>query len=307
MSGFHRVLLRALLVAALLLPADLPSQADETAPAAIAEVEPSALHHLLKLTDQVYVGGQPHGEAGFAALQKLGVKIVVSVDGAQPQVKLAHKYGLRYVHIPIGYDGVAPQAQLALARLALEKEPMYVHCHHGEHRGPAAAAIVCMAGQQATHQEAVGMLQRAGTSRKYSGLWRDIRQYERPGPNARLPELVEVARVGSYAAAMAQIDRAFDNLKLIQAAGWKTPAEHPDVSPAQQAVLLEEGYREAIRSQQEDPRPGAKEPFAAWLRTAHQESAQLAAALEAFDSKRAEATFQAVKTSCTRCHAEYRD
>src|SRR3712207_3553770 len=64
------------------------------------------LHNFLPVSSQVYCGGEPEGEEGFQTLARLGVTMIVSVDGARPKVALARKYGLRYVHIPIGYDGI---------------------------------------------------------------------------------------------------------------------------------------------------------------------------------------------------------
>jgi hypothetical protein len=32
------------------------------------------------------------------------VKTIVSVDGGKPDVETARKHGIRYVHLPIGYD-----------------------------------------------------------------------------------------------------------------------------------------------------------------------------------------------------------
>src|SRR4051812_35836928 len=59
-----------------------------------------------RVTPKVLSGAEPEGDAGFAALRDLGVKTVLSVDGAKPDVDLAHEHGLRYVHLPIGYGGV---------------------------------------------------------------------------------------------------------------------------------------------------------------------------------------------------------
>ena len=99
------------------------------------------------MTERLYSGSEPHGEEGIASLKELGVKTIVSVDGAKPAVETARKYGMRYVHIPIGYDGVPEEAGQSLARLMREAEtPIYVHCHHGKHRGPAAVAVACVAG-----------------------------------------------------------------------------------------------------------------------------------------------------------------
>ena len=99
-----------------------------------------------------------------------------------------------------------------------------------------------------TGKEALSILVRAGTSKDYTGLWRDVEAYTPPPADAELPELVEVAEVGSFTAAMAQVDRAFDNLKLCRDAKWTVPPDHPDLVPAQEALLLQEGLHEAGRN-----------------------------------------------------------
>ena len=73
-------------------------------------VEAAGLHNVFQLNERLYSGGGPEGDSGFASLKKLGVKTVISVDGARPDVARARAHGLRYVHVPIGYRGV-PQAQ----------------------------------------------------------------------------------------------------------------------------------------------------------------------------------------------------
>src|SRR6185369_1160846 len=63
------------------------------------EAEPIHRHGLdnaHRLTDRVLSGAQPEGEAAFRELADLGVKTVISVDGARPDVASAHKFGLRY-------------------------------------------------------------------------------------------------------------------------------------------------------------------------------------------------------------------
>ena len=210
--------------------------------------EMPGLHNLVKLSASVYSGSEPEGEVAFASLKKLGVQTIVSVDGATPKIDLAKKYGIRYVHIPFGYDAIPLAAQLSLTRAARDaKTPLYIHCHHGKHRGPAAAAIVCRAKEIVDLAGALKIMQNAGTSRDYKGLWRDVESYEVPSADTPLPELVEVAKVESLAAAMARIDRNFDNLKLCAAADWKTPADHPDLVAQQEALQLQESLYESSR------------------------------------------------------------
>jgi protein tyrosine phosphatase (PTP) superfamily phosphohydrolase (DUF442 family) len=266
--------------------------------------EPAGLHNLMKVTSRLYSGSEPHGEEGIASLQKLGVKTIVSVDGAKPKVDLARKYGLRYVHIPIGYDGVHEEAGEMLARLVREAEgPFYVHCHHGKHRGPAAAAVVCIAAGELTADEALQVLVRAGTSKDYAGLFRDVKAYTPPPADAQLPELVEVAEVGSFAAAMAQVDRAFDNLKLCREVKWTVPADHPDIVPTQEALLLQEGLHEAGRNLDDE----YDERFQEWLADAEALAVELRSALQNQDVNLANGRALLIEKSCKQCHTQYRD
>ena len=82
------------------------------------------------------------GPKDCAELARLGVKTIVNVDGATPKLEMAQKYGLDYIHIPIGYDGITAEQSAAMVRVMREREgPFYFHCHHGKHRGPTAAAV----------------------------------------------------------------------------------------------------------------------------------------------------------------------
>jgi len=264
------------------------------------------LHNLFQVTDRIYSGGEPKDEQAFAELAKLGVTVIVSVDGARPKVELAKKYGMRYVHIPIGYDGIGPGPAKSFARAADElHEKTYVHCHHGRHRGPAAAAAICVARGNADGRQALKILEKAGTSKGYSGLWRDVGGYQRPAAGEELPELVPVAEVGSLAAAMAKIDRASDNLKLCQAAGWQTPADHPDISPPQEALLLKEGFRETVRQLAESNDYG--EPLLTWMKQSEQTATQLEAALKAGDMAAVKSNLAEVQSQCKQCHNDYRN
>ena len=56
------------------------------------------LHNAHRVTEKVLSGAAPEGEAAFRKLRDLGVKTIISVDGAKPDVELARRYGLRYVH-----------------------------------------------------------------------------------------------------------------------------------------------------------------------------------------------------------------
>ncbi len=266
--------------------------------------DPAGLHNLMKVSDQIYSGGEPHGEEGFESLRQLGIKTVVSVDGAKPKVELARQHGIRYVHIPLGYGGISQEAGQMLARVVRDAEgSFYFHCHHGKHRGPAAVAVACIASGDSETKEGAAMLERAGTSKDYAGLWRDVENYVRPPADAKLPELMEAAEVSSFIAAMAQIDRAYDHLKLCREANWKTPPDHPDLVPAQEALLLQEGLFESARhlDQKYD------EQFKVWLTDAERAASQLLAALKEENEEEAGDRLKVIEQSCRQCHRRYRN
>lgn len=264
----------------------------------------SRVHNLLKLTDQIYSGGEPGSDAAFAELVQLGVKTVVSVDGTRPNVKSAKKHGLRYIHIPIGYDGIDDEAGLALARVVRDSEwPIYFHCHHGKHRGPSAAAIACIAAGSVDGGGAVAVLNAAGTGKEYTGLWRDVADYQPPPAHATLPDLVETAKVDSIVVAMANIDHAFDNVKLCQAAGWTTPEDHPDLVATQEALLVREGLHETARTLS----TGYDEQFLIWMKEAETSAAEVESHLKANQFDSASAALDKLDQVCKRCHVQYRN
>lgn len=267
-------------------------------------VDSKSIENLLRLTPRIYSGGEPHNEAAFKELARLGIKTIVSVDGAEPNLAAARRYGLRYVHVPIGYDGVPEKARLALARIARDIEgPIFVHCHHGQHRGPAAAAILCIADKAVEPKDADTILKAAKTSQDYAGLWRDVAAFKPPSSTVALPDLVERATVDSFPAAMAKIDRHFDQLKLCREAGWKTPKQHPDLEAQQEALLVYEQLREAKRHLDNQ----YTDEVLDWLDESLAFAERLEGHLKANDTDKAEAAFQSLQKYCAQCHANHRD
>ena len=271
--------------------------------------EMPGLHNLVRISADVYSGSEPAGEEAFASLQELGVQTIVSVDAATPDIDLAKKHGIRYVHIPFGYDAIPQAAQLSLTHAAREvKTPLYIHCHHGKHRGPAATAIVCRVKGIVDTAGALKIMENAGTSRDYKGLWRDVEHFAVPSDDIQLPTLVEVAKVESLAAAMARIDRNFDNLKLCAAADWKTPVDHPDLVARQEALQLQESLFESSRRLAEKNHATEYDaPFRTLLTETDTVAQTLYKSLQANNSAAATAAFSTLQKNCKQCHVKYRD
>jgi len=297
-----------------------PEAATETTLAsATAEAPPTRLDakHLpnaIRVNSKVISGGLPEGDAAFAELAALGVKTVISVDGAKPDVETAQRHGLRYVHLPHGYDGIAESRGRELAKAVQELPgPIYIHCHHGKHRSPAAAGVACVLAGMATPQTAHGLLKLAGTSPNYRGLYRSVERAQ-PLPPQELAalqvEFQPIAKIPPLADAMVAIEHTFDRLKQIEAAGWKAPLDHPDLEAAHEALLLREHYTELLRTDEVSRQPDAFRALLSESETAAGELETLLLAQNATPSDRAAAASQAMERltqGCAGCHKQFRD
>lgn len=274
-------------------------------PAAFAPValgDRPGLHNVYRVTGRLYSGSSPKGDAGFRSLRELGVAAVVSVDGAPPDLEAARASGLRYFHLPIGYDGVPRDAAARIARVVRDAEgPVYVHCHHGKHRGPAAAAAVarCLDGS-CDPRAALAFLAAAGTDPRYAGLYADVERAA-PDPAAvdRAAAVPEAAAVPDLTRLMVQIDERWDRLKRAKAGGWGSP----DVDAPHEAMQVVELYREATRLP-------ASSAFAADLSAAEAATRDSEAALRSTGgdrATRADEAFRVAAAACTSCHAAHRD
>ncbi|HEY1065318.1 MAG TPA: hypothetical protein VGE52_04385, partial [Pirellulales bacterium] len=258
----------------------------------------SAIEGFRRAAPGVFSGGEPKTRGAFAELQKLGVKTIVSVDGAKPNVELAREHQMQYVHIPIGYDGVPQEAQRALVEVMKSRpQPVFIHCHHGKHRGPAAVAVACRAAGLLDAAQAKALMEEAGTSPSYKGLWRDVEGFQPPAADATAVELVEVSEVSPIAGAMAMIDRAFDRLKLAQQAGWK-PGAGSKFDPPADALVVAEGFDESLR----DPPADRPVNLTRGLTEARQLVEKLQLAIIDDDAAERERVFQAIDASCKSCH-----
>lgn len=261
-----------------------------------------------RVSSGVYCGGQPAGAQEFAYLAQAGVRTLISVDGAAPDVEAARRAGLRYVHLPVGYDGIPAERQAELARAARDLPgPVYIHCHHGRHRAPAAAAAIEIALGRQTPIWGDEFLRSAGTAPDYGGLYRDVRA---AGP---LSEAVlaaadctfpERATVSGIVAAMGAIDVALDQIALGRAAGWKAPRDHPDLVLTDQAALIAELLRELPRESELSARGARFDAF----RAASESAAQaLRAALRAGETAATERAHGLLRQSCLDCHRDFRN
>jgi hypothetical protein len=314
------LLLGFALAAALAVPAcSSPSTPapERTPPAATglpaAEImhlgEEAGIHGMAEIAPGLFRGAQPEGDASFALLARLGVRTILSVDGSRPDVEGAARHGIRTIHVPIEYSGVTRGEQVKIAAAALSAEGgLFVHCHHGKHRGPAASSIAWMTLDGASCEQAVADMKLAGTDPGYEGLYRDVANF-RPVTAEELATVTEAdlpptARTPDLVDAMVNIDGGFDRMKAVRKAGWKTPADMPDVSPAHEARILAEHFREMRRLDEAKRRPA---DFQGWAAGAETAAWDLEKAIQAADADAAAKALDRVAVSCKDCHNSYRN
>jgi protein tyrosine phosphatase (PTP) superfamily phosphohydrolase (DUF442 family)/cytochrome c556 len=267
------------------------------------------VHNVIPVTDKMISGSAPEGDAGFDMLQEMGVRTIISVDGTEPDVERARARGMRYVHLPVGYHGIDAVRQLELAKAVCDLPgPVYVHCHHGKHRGPAAAASAALLLGDLSPEQGVAFMKKAGTSDHYSGLYTCVREAEPAGEAALAAapaEFPEVAPMPGFVRAMARAQEAYDHMVEIRDAGWKTPAAHPDL------VLVEEAERleQLLAGVQQDERV-AEHPtdFEGMLKESWEAGAEMLAAVRAAEPhSELTAGLRRVGETCKNCHVQYRD
>ena len=294
--------------------ADAPAPTAPPAPAAAhgdlrEQGEKAGIHNLSEVAPGILRGAQPEGDASFALLAGLGVKTIVSVDGARPDVEGAAKHGIRYVHVPIGYSGVTRDEQVKIGKVAKDAGGgLFVHCHHGKHRGPAASGIAWLARDAGDPKFAIADMKKAGTDPKYEGLYGDVMGFQpisaEEYAKIRPEDLPSAAQVPDFLEAMVRFDDTFERVKASRSAGWKTPAAMPDVAPAHEVRILAEHFREAARLDDVKARP---QDFRDWLAAGEKAAWALEEAIRAGSGDAAQSAFEAVNTSCNSCHTVYRN
>lgn len=278
------------------------------------------LHNVVHFAEDLYSGSSPETPEAFASLARRGIKTIVSVDGAPPLVALAKAAGIRYVHIPVAYATITPEQQAQLARVAKERpKPIYLHCHHGKHRGPAAAAVLWRCNDGAcTAAKSLELLKAAGTDPKYQGLYAVVEAFSPPASDLadsskeELPPLPESVAPPALVDAMIDLDGVWDRWKIRQAAGWPIPIENYEKvrEAAADATLLREQYEEMLRLPEADRRPAE---FRMMLKAGREAAISMEVKLGLKKPlspelrKKLQAELVAVGKTCSGCHAKFRD
>ena len=266
----------------------------------------SILPNLIQVKENIYSGGSPINDKAFKSLSTLGIRTIISVDGAQPNIIAASANGMTYVHIHIGYDGISTLQKATLIEILKERPaPYYFHCHHGKHRGPAAVATILFLKNHFNVEQAHGFMQLAGTSKKYTGLWNSVNSdsdlKNLPSPS----NLVERAAVSHITESMVAIDEIFDHLKTLEKNNWHADDTNPDITAHNQALLLLEQYKEIPRIHNQS---NVNQPlFKQHLITSTVAAKELEQSFLQDKITNRSHIMDRLKTSCIDCHSDFRD
>jgi protein tyrosine phosphatase (PTP) superfamily phosphohydrolase (DUF442 family) len=301
----------------------LPVAGCRQSSSASAKVEAKGLHNVYRITDKLISGSSPEGDEGFRSLKELGIKTIISIYGARPDLDHARKYGLRYVHLPTESDELSRLQILRLAKAVRDLPgPVYLHCYDGKQRGPAAAAAIrlCL-DEKCSVEQAVAQMKLAGTdSRLYQALKALVRpsKQELDQVAADFPEVAAVkdlnqtvanspngASISPLTIVMVQIAYRWKTLKHVRSADWQVPADHADLDPPQEAMQLAELYREAGRLEEVVK---SSEEFRRWMKDAEQEAKEFGRALRStkekgVDRAALDEAYRKASASCVQCHA----
>lgn len=273
--------------------------------------------NLNQLAPRLYSGAEPVGDRAFAHLASLNLRTLISVDGAPPDVEAAAQHDIRVVHIPVGYDGITNEQSAAiLAAYRASPGPVFIHCHHGQHRGPTAAALCAITDSAWTNDQALSWMRNvAHTGQQYAGLYDTVARFI-PPTDAEL-DAVDTAALPSRAEpsdtvqTMLAIDRRFDRLKQIRKAGWQLPDELQDQTLSADTQLLRDHFDHLLRQH-----PNAPEDFREALEKSIKLSEQMTMVFgwkTARDSNSDElnmdlaTSFDSLRRTCIACHRTHRN
>ena len=267
------------------------------------------LHHLFRFGPDVINGSAPEGDEAFASLRKLGIKTIISVEAAAPDVERAKTAGIRYVHLPIGYDKVPAEQGRKIAKAVRDLPgPVYIHCYHGVHRSPAAAAYIMVLRRQCSAEQAIAGMKLAKVGEKYPGLYASV-QAAAPVTDKELDAVPDdfpaIAETEGLEDAMSKIGRHWDNLKLFAGNDFKPLTDHPDLAIERETEIMADLLEYLARSRSLREEHDAQ--FNGYLDDAYTASLSLKKIFNEQAADGPAAQYQKLATSCKDCHRAYRD
>jgi protein tyrosine phosphatase (PTP) superfamily phosphohydrolase (DUF442 family) len=316
-----RCLLAALLIAAALRAAGEDSRYSDpeitvdinkpTPPEVIHPIRDKRLPSAFRFSDKLITGASPDSDDCYEALQELGVKTIISVDGEFPDETRAEKYGMKYIHLPIPYKEVPKERALELAKAVRDMPgPIFMHCACGRLRSPAAAGVVSVILGSMSKMDAWNALVQAKSPGNYVRMYQCTQEFEKVDPvvldNLR-PEFKAKADVARITTRMDDMYKPWSRLDEARRLGWQIPETRKDLK-------VEEDILKIIDISIEISKWPEMRKTDAMVKMRADNESELAKFLQLWrkssgDDRAKELTkgfFQMTK-SCDLCHDEYRN
>jgi protein tyrosine/serine phosphatase len=119
------------------------------------KIEIANFHNLYKVDDKLYRSEQPDKE-GFIALEKLGIKSILSLRSHHSDSVLAKGTGLTLKQILLRAESITySEIVSSLKMIKVAQKPLLVHCWHGSDRTGCIVAAYRMAFDEWSKQEAI--------------------------------------------------------------------------------------------------------------------------------------------------------
>lgn len=242
---------------------------------------------------EVFIGGQPRG---YEALQQMGFKSVIDVDATPPEARSYEAMAI--VHLPLRYSGItheqASELVFALEELA---RPVYIHCHHGSNRAPAAAAVGLVGTGEWSVAQGIQLMKRAGADPAFYGLFRSVADARVIPSHERSPRDSGLRKFDSFAVSMAKIDEHVAN--LVRDTAGVPPSPEVAAEAAELVDVLRVAFDGSAHMEEELFHAHAS------LSIAQAVSLEHALRREQFDQ--IHDLFTALNATCADCHRQYRD
>ncbi len=150
-------------VAILLISINLYSQQSDTRPGNWAsKISAAKFKNLYKVNDTIYRSEQPDS-LGFVAINKMGVKSVLSLRSSHSDTRLVYKLPLKLYNVKMAAEQITDDDIVAaLWILKNSPKPVIVHCAHGSDRTGAVLAMYRIIFQNWTKEQAITEMKEGG-------------------------------------------------------------------------------------------------------------------------------------------------
>jgi protein tyrosine phosphatase (PTP) superfamily phosphohydrolase (DUF442 family) len=292
----------------------------DTAPVDVSKPAPPEVIHPIsdkrlpaafRFSDKLISGAAPDTDDAFEALQELGVKTIISVDGDFPDEERAEKYGMKYVHLPIPYKEVPKERALELAKAVRDLPgPIFMHCACGKLRSPAAAGVVSVILGSFTKADAWNALVQAKGPGNYVRMYQSTQEFDKVDPallDNLHPQFKAKADVARITTKMDEMYKPWARIDEARRLGWIIPEARKDLK-------VEDDILKIIDISIEIGKWPEMRKTDAMIKMRAENETELAKFLQTWrkaagDDRPKELTksfFQMTK-SCDTCHDEYRN